>query len=306
MESSVCCVVKLHGLLQQDVCSALVGSSPFAFAMVLLFFQGEEKKKVRLFQGEEESTAKQSPTILHCLLISTFAALQIANCKFAIHSPWVYAMSTDQPPAPPASARRRQCVAAAAAATAACLAPLAVLLAVLVLAPSLLPRLLLRPHHVVPVVASAELRLLAFDAAAPAVAYNLSATLRFDNPGGLYTWRCTALRAAPSYAGQRLGDAAALPGSRRAAPAPATPCGGVGGDAARAAGRRARAVAAALARDRAAGWYVIKVDVATVQNGAESDFACVLSFPAAALARNGSGAAVFDGGRCVDAVHGEI
>uniref|UniRef100_A0A0E0DM14 Uncharacterized protein n=1 Tax=Oryza meridionalis TaxID=40149 RepID=A0A0E0DM14_9ORYZ len=158
-------------------------------------------------------------------------------------------MSTDQPPvpAPPpaASARRRQCVAAAAAATAACLAPLAVLLAVLVLAPSLLPRLLLRPHHVVPVVASAELRLLAFDAAAPAVAYNLSATLRFDNPGGLYTWR-------------------------------------------------------------AAGWYVVKVDVATVQNGAESDFACVLSFPAAALARNGSGAAVFDGGRCVDAVRGEI
>lgn len=65
-------------------------------------------------------------------------------------------------------------------------------------------------------------------------------------------------------------------------------------------------MAAALARDRAAGWYVVKVDVATVQNGAESDFACVLSFPAAALARNGSGAAVFDGGRCVDAVHGEI
>lgn len=307
MESSVCCVVKLHGLLQQDVCSALVGSSPFAFAMVLLFFQGEEKKKVRLFQGEEESTAKQSPTILHCLLISTFAALQIANCKFAIHSPWVYAMSTDQPPAPPASARRRQCVAAAAAATAACLAPLAVLLAVLVLAPSLLPRLLLRPHHVVPVVASAELRLLAFDAAAPAVAYNLSATLRFDNPGGLYTWRWTALRAAPSYAGQRLGDAAALPGI--------TARGAGAGDARAAAwagtqrvppGRRARAVAAALARDRAAGWYVVKVDVATVQNGAESDFACVLSFPAAALARNGSGAAVFDGGRCVDAVHGEI
>uniref|UniRef100_A0A0E0KYG8 Uncharacterized protein n=1 Tax=Oryza punctata TaxID=4537 RepID=A0A0E0KYG8_ORYPU len=43
------------------------------------------------------------------------------------------------------------------------------------------------------------------------------------------------------------------------------------------------------------------VAVSTVQNGAESDFACVLSFPAAAVARNGSAAAVFDGGRCVDA-----
>uniref|UniRef100_A0A0D9ZU79 Uncharacterized protein n=1 Tax=Oryza glumipatula TaxID=40148 RepID=A0A0D9ZU79_9ORYZ len=70
--------------------------------------------------------------------------------------------------------------------------------------------------------------------------------------------------------------------------------------------RRQCVAAAAAATAAAAGWYVVKVDVATVQNGAESDFACVLSFPAAALARNGSGAAVFDGGRCVDAVHGEI
>ncbi|KAG8067189.1 hypothetical protein GUJ93_ZPchr0005g15097 [Zizania palustris] len=55
------------------------------------------------------------------------------------------------------------------------------------------------------------------------------------------------------------------------------------------------------------GSYTVKVAVATVQNGAESDFACLLSFPAAAVARNGSesgnrtAAAVFDGGRCVDA-----
>ncbi|KAF0925651.1 hypothetical protein E2562_017226 [Oryza meyeriana var. granulata] len=221
-------------------------------------------------------------------------------------------MSTEPnlpPPVSPrgAGARRRQCVAAAAAATAACLAPLAVLLAVLVLAPSLLPRLLLRPHHVVPYVASAELRLLSFDAAASTVVYNLSATLRFDSPSGLYTWRCTALRAAPSYAGQRLGDATALPGiTRRGAGAGDTRAAAWAGTQRVPPGRRARAVTAALARDRAVGWYAVKVDVATVQNGAESDFACVLSFPAAAVAHNGSAAAVFDGGRCVDAVRCDI
>ncbi|KAL5203521.1 hypothetical protein ABZP36_014473 [Zizania latifolia] len=221
-------------------------------------------------------------------------------------------MSTDPPLPPPASprgggARRRQCVAAVAAAAAACLAPLAVLLAVLVLAPSLLPRLLLRPHHVAPYVASAELRLLAFDAAASAVAYNLSATLRFDNPSGLYTWRCTGLRAAPSYAGQRLGDATPLPGlTRRGAGARDARAVAWAGTQRVPPGRRARAVVAALARDRAVGWYTVKVAVATVQNGVESDFACLLSFPAAAVARNGSAAAVFDGGRCVDAVLGEI
>jgi hypothetical protein len=56
---------------------------------------------------------------------------------------------------------------------------------VLVLAPSLIPRLLLRPHHVVPYVASGELRALAFDAAASAITYNLSAVLRFDSASSL-------------------------------------------------------------------------------------------------------------------------
>lgn len=61
MESSVCCVVKLHGLLQQDVCSALVGSSPFAFAMVLLFFQGEEKKKSSTLSRRRGEHSKAKP-----------------------------------------------------------------------------------------------------------------------------------------------------------------------------------------------------------------------------------------------------
>jgi hypothetical protein len=119
-------------------------------------------------------------------------------------------MSTEAPS--PASQRRRQCAAAVAAAAAACLAPLVVFLAVLVLVPSLIPRLLLRPHHVVPYVASGELRALAFDAAASAVTYNLSAVLRFDGPPSMYARRYTGISAAPFYAGQELGAAVALPG----------------------------------------------------------------------------------------------
>lgn len=120
------------------------------------------------------------------------------------------AMSTETPS--PASQRRRQCVAAVAATAAACLAPLVVFLAVLVLAPSLIPRLLLRPHHVVPYIASGELRALAFDAAASAITYNLSAVLRFDGAPSLHASRYTGIRAAPFCAGQELGAAVALPG----------------------------------------------------------------------------------------------
>ncbi|AQK95153.1 hypothetical protein ZEAMMB73_Zm00001d010873 [Zea mays] len=119
-------------------------------------------------------------------------------------------MSTETPS--PASRRRRQCVAVVAATAAACLAPLVVFLAVLVLAPSLIPRLLLRPHHVVPYIASGELRALAFDAAASAITYNLSAVLRFDGAPSLHASRYTGIRAAPFCAGQELGAAVALPG----------------------------------------------------------------------------------------------
>ncbi|KAL6840972.1 hypothetical protein ACP4OV_029232 [Aristida adscensionis] len=227
-------------------------------------------------------------------------------------------MSTEPPPPSPASPRgtprRGQCAAAVAAAAAACLAPVAVFLAVLVLAPSLLPRLLLRPHHAVPYVASAELRLLAFDAAASAVAYNLSAVLRFDGPPGLYARRYTGIRAAPFYAGQELGAAVALPGFTRrrrgAGDGPPLPAAWAGVQRVPP-GRRARAVAAALARERAEGSLSVKVAVRAVQDGAESDFACVLSFPAPRHGRGGGGggggaAGVFDGGRCVDAVRGEF
>ncbi|KAG8067190.1 hypothetical protein GUJ93_ZPchr0005g15077 [Zizania palustris] len=195
-----------------------------------------------------------------CSILSrTRAKHKPPSCIAMRSSTLLHDMTTDPPPPPPASprgggARRRQCVAAVAAAAAACLAPLAVLLAVLVLAPSLLPRLLLRPHHVAPYVTSAELRLLAFDAAASAVAYNLSATLRFDNPSGLYTWRCTGLRAAPSYAGQRLGDATPMPElTRRGAGASDARAVAWAGTRRVPPGRRARAVVAALARDMAVG-----------------------------------------------------
>ncbi|KAL6607839.1 hypothetical protein ACP70R_040902 [Stipagrostis hirtigluma subsp. patula] len=222
-------------------------------------------------------------------------------------------MSTEPPLPLPASPsgmlRRGQCTAAVAAAAAACLAPLAVFLAVLVLAPSLLPRLLLRPHHVVPYVVSAELRLLAFDAAASAVAYNLSAVLRFDGPPGLYSRRYAGVRAAPFYAGQELGAAAVLPAftQRRsgAGAGHALPVAWAGVQRVPP-GRRARAVAAALARERAEGSLTVKVAVRAVQDGAESDFACVLSFPAPRRRRGGDAAGVFDGGRCVDAVHSEF
>ncbi|OEL35296.1 hypothetical protein BAE44_0003689 [Dichanthelium oligosanthes] len=221
-------------------------------------------------------------------------------------------MSTGPPS--PASQRRRQCAAAVAAAAAACLAPLVVFLAVLVLAPSLIPRLLLRPHHVVPYVTSAELRLLSFDTAASALAYNLSTVLRFDGPPGLYARRYTGIKAAPFYAGQELGAAVALPEftQRR---------GGSGGGGATLpvawagvqrvtpGGRGARAVAAALARERAQGLISVKVAVRAAQDGEESDFACVLSFPVPRK-RDGSGRGaapgVFDGGSCADAVRGEF
>nr|CAB3502474.1 unnamed protein product [Digitaria exilis] len=184
-------------------------------------------------------------------------------------------MSTADPPSP-ASQRRHQCAAATAAAAAACLAPLIVFLAVLVLAPSLVPRLLLRPHyHAVLSVASAELRLMSFDAAASAIAYNLSAVLRFEGPPPSLHAR-QVIKAAPFYAGQELGAAVALPEftQRR---------GGVG---------RARA------RERARGRIVVR------DGGEESDFACLLSFPVPQERSNGS--VVFDGGSCADAVRGEF
>ncbi|KAF6988204.1 hypothetical protein CFC21_005776 [Triticum aestivum] len=224
-------------------------------------------------------------------------------------------MTTAEPPIPPSPTsprdrvRRRQCALALAAAAAACLAPVAVLLAVLVLAPSLLPRLLLRPHHVVPYVSSAELRLLAFDPAASAVSYNLSATLRFDSPCLYCTWRYTELKATPSYAGQQLGAGAELPELTQRRGSDARDIAWAGAQKVPP-GRRARAVAAALAREEAEGRLSVKVAVSTVQNGARSDFACVLSFPAVSAPRRGGtgspAAAVFDGGRCVDAVPGEI
>ena len=211
----------------------------------------------------------------------------------------------------PASQRRQQCAAATAAAAAACLAPVVVFLAVLVLAPSLIPRLLLRPHHVVPRVVSAELRLMSFDAAASALAYNLSAVLQFDGPPGLYVPRYTGVRAAPFYAGQELGAAVALLEFTQRH-------GGGGGATLPVAwagvqrvtpGRRARSVAAALARERAQGWISVKVAVRAAQDGEESDFACSLSFPVPRK-RDGSGSgatpAVFDGGSCADAVRGEF
>jgi len=76
-------------------------------------------------------------------------------------------------------------------------------------------------------------------------------------------------------------------------------------------GRRARAVAAALARERAEGWISVKVAVRAAQDGAESDFACVLSFPVphkrdGGGAGNGAAPGVFDGGSCIDAVRTEF
>nr|CAB3460210.1 unnamed protein product [Digitaria exilis] len=202
-------------------------------------------------------------------------------------------MSTADPPSP-ASQRRHQCAAATAAAAAACLAPLIVFLAVLVLAPSLVPRLLLRPHyHAVLSVASAELRLMSFDAAASAIAYNLSAVLRFEGPPPSLHAR-QVIKAAPFYAGQELGAAVALPEfTQRRGVQRVTP------------GRSARAVAAALARERARGRIVVRVAVRAAQDGGEeSDFACLLSFPVPQERSNGS--VVFDGGSCADAVRGEF
>ncbi|PAN17273.1 hypothetical protein PAHAL_3G117900 [Panicum hallii] len=217
-------------------------------------------------------------------------------------------MSTEPPS--PASQRRRQCVAATAAAAAACLAPVVVFLAVLVLAPSLIPRLLLRPHHVLPYVASAELRLMSFDAAASALAYNLSVVLRFDGPPGLYARRYTGVKAAPFYAGQELGAAVALPEftQRRGGGGATLPVAWAGVQRVTP-GRRARSVAAALARERAQGWISVKVAVRAAQDGDESDFACSLSFPVPSK-RDGSGSGatpvVFDGGSCADAARGEF
>jgi hypothetical protein len=74
-------------------------------------------------------------------------------------------------------------------------------------------------------------------------------------------------------------------------------------------GRGARAVAAALARERAQEWISVRVAVRAAQDGEESDFACVLSFPVPRK-RDGSGsgaaAGVFDGGSCADAVRVEF
>lgn len=209
-------------------------------------------------------------------------------------------MSTE--PAP-ASQRRHQCAAAVAAAAAACLAPLIVFLAVLVLAPSLVPRLLLRPHyHAVPSVASAELRLMSFDAAASALAYNLSAVLRFDAPPPALLYK--GVKAAPFYAGQELGAAVALPEftQRRASAAATLPVAWAGVQ--RVMHGRGTQVAAALARERARGWITVKVAVRAAHDGEESDFACLLSFPTPHERSNGS--VVFDGGSCTDAVRGEF
>ncbi|CAL4910341.1 unnamed protein product [Urochloa decumbens] len=230
-----------------------------------------------------------------------------------LHSPSFGAMSTEPPS--PESQRRRQCVAATAAASAACFAPVVVLLAVLVLAPSLLPRLLLRPHHAVPYIASAELRVLSFDATATALAYNLSAVLRFDGgppAPGLRSRRFTAIRAAPFYAGQELGAAVALPelAAQRRGGGATVPVAWAGVQRV-APGRGARAVASALARERARGFISVKVAVRAAQDGGEeSDFACVLSFPVPHK-RDGSGSGgatpgVFDGGSCADAVRREF
>jgi hypothetical protein len=222
------------------------------------------------------------------------------------------AMSIEHPlptSASPSSStqRRHQCVAAVAAASAACLAPVAVYLAVLLLVPSLLPRLLLRPHHVVPSVASAELRRLSFDAKASAVAYNLSAVLRFDGPPGMYARRYSGIRAAPFYVGLELGAAVAVLGFTQRGGGAALPVAWAGVQRVPP-GRRARAVVAALAQERAEGWTSIKVVVRATQDGAESDFACVLGFPAppkrdehAAMASR-----VSHGGSCVEAVRGEL
>ena len=224
--------------------------------------------------------------------------------------PTLRAMSTEPPS--PASQRRRQCAAATAASAAACLAPVVVFLAVLVLAPSLIPRLLLRPHNdIVPRVASAELRLMSFDAAASALVYNLSAVLQFDGPPVLYARRYTGVRAAPFYAGQELGAAVALPefAQRRGGGGGATLPVAWAGVQRVTPGRRARSVAAALARERAQGWISVKVAVRAAQDGEESDFACSLSFPVPRK-RDGSGSGatpvVFDGGSCADAVRGEF
>jgi hypothetical protein len=88
-----------------------------------------------------------------------------------------------------------------------------VFLVVLVLAPSLLPRLLLRPHHAVPYVASAELHHLSFDVATSALACNLSVVLRFDDgpPCVHARRRYPEVRVAPFYSGLELGAAVALP-----------------------------------------------------------------------------------------------
>lgn len=215
------------------------------------------------------------------------------------------AMSIEHPlptSASPSSStqRRHQCAAA-------CLAPVAVYLAVLLLVPSLLPRLLLRPHHVVPSVASAELRRLSFDAKASAVAYNLSAVLRFDGPPGMYARRYSGIRAAPFYVGLELGAAVAVLGFTQRGGGAALPVAWAGVQRVPP-GRRARAVVAALAQERAEGWTSIKVVVRATQDGAESDFACVLGFPAppkrdehAAMASR-----VSHGGSCVEAVRGEL
>nr|CAB3463916.1 unnamed protein product [Digitaria exilis] len=208
---------------------------------------------------------------------------------------------TETEPPSPASQRRHQCAAAVAAAAAACIAPLVVFLGVLVLAPSIVPRLLLRPHHAVPYVASAELRLMSFDAAASALAYNLSAVLRFDGPP-------PTLRAAPFYAGQELGAAVALPDftQRRGGGGAATLPVAWAGVQHVTPGRGARSVAAALARERARGRIVVKVAVrATQGDGEESDFECFLSFPVPHGERS-NGSIVFDGGSCADAVRGEF
>ncbi|XP_066367509.1 uncharacterized protein [Miscanthus floridulus] len=255
-----------------------------------------------------KSVPKQLPGLLSAAMIGALYHTLRSDDPAAAF-PILRAMSTETPS--PASQRRRQCAAAVAAAAAACLAPLVVFLAVLVLVPSLIPRLLLRPHHVVPYVASGELRALAFDAAASAVTYNLSAVLRFDGPPNLYARRYTGIRAAPFYAGQELGAAVALPGfTQRSGGGNALPVAWAGVQRVPP-GRRARAVAAALARERAEEWISVKVAVRAAQDGAESDFACVLSFPVphkrdGGGAGNGAAPGVFDGGSCIDAIRTEF
>jgi hypothetical protein len=90
---------------------------------------------------------------------------------------------------------------------------------------------------------------------------------------------------------QRIGGGAALPvawaGVQRVPP-----------------GRRTRAVAAALARDRAEGWVAVRA----AQDGAASDFACVMSLLPVPRRRDGGGRGTapgaFHGGSCIDAVRG--